>query len=291
MSKEAKKKGFKEDFLIKTSLAYKKDNGKINDKFRGRVMFPWFSLSGQVLAFGGRVLDARTKGVSQKYINSNDSDIYHKHRELYGLFQAKKQIVKEQQVFMVEGYTDVLAMHQAGIENVVANSGTALNDAQIQLLKRFTNNITLIYDSDEAGIHAAIRGTDMLLAQDMNVKVLLLPEGEDPDSFVRNRSAQEFKEYVKQNQQDFIIFKVNQLYLKAKDDPRTRSEVTESILQSIALINNEIVRVSYIHECSQMMGIQEDVLMRRYMQIRKHKQGKTTTGIPQQQTTDGKQLV
>lgn len=272
LSKEAKKKGFKEDFLIKTSLAYKKDNGKINDKFRGRVMFPWFSLSGQVLAFGGRVLDARTKGVSQKYINSNDSDIYHKHRELYGLFQAKKQIVKEQQVFMVEGYTDVLAMHQAGIENVVANSGTALNDAQIQLLKRFTNNITLIYDSDEAGIHAAIRGTDMLLAQDMNVKVLLLPEGEDPDSFVRNRSAQEFKEYVKQNQQDFIIFKVNQLYLKAKDDPRTRSEVTESILQSIALINNEIVRVSYIHECSQMMGIQEDVLMRRYMQIRKHNQ-------------------
>jgi len=275
LSKEAKKNGFKEDYLIKTSLAYRKDNGKINDKFRGRVMFPWFSLSGQVLAFGGRVLDARTKGVNQKYINSNDSDIYHKHRELYGLFQAKKQIVKDQLVFMVEGYTDVLAMHQAGIENVVANSGTALNDAQIQLLKRFTNNITLIYDSDEAGIHAALRGTDMLLAQDMNVKVLLLPEGEDPDSFVRNRSAQEFKTYVQQNQQDFIIFKVNQLYSKAKDDPRTRSEVTESILQSISVINSEIVRISYIHECSQLMGIDEEILMRRYMQIRKHNQEQT----------------
>ena len=272
LSTEAKKKGFKDDFLIRTSLAYKKDNGKMTDKFRGRVMFPWFSLSGQVLAFGGRVLDARTKGVSQKYINSNDSEIYHKHRELYGLFQAKKQISKEQLVYMVEGYTDVLAMHQAGIENVVANSGTALNDAQILLLKRFTDNITLIYDSDEAGIHAAMRGTDMLLSHDMNVKVMLLPEGEDPDSFVRTRSSQEFRDYVKENQKDFIIFKINQLYLKAQDDPRTRSEVTESILQSIAVINSEITRTSYIHECSQLMGIQEDILMRRYMQIRENNQ-------------------
>ncbi len=272
LSKEAKKKGFKEEFLVRTSLAYKKENGNLTDKFRGRVMFPWFSLSGQVIAFGGRVLDARTKGVNQKYINSNDSEIYHKLRELYGLFQAKKQIVKDQLVYMVEGYTDVLAMHQAGIENVVANSGTALNDAQIQLLKRFTNNITLIYDSDEAGIHAAMRGTDMLLAQDMNVKVLLLPEGDDPDSFVRTRSAKEFREYVKANQKDFIIFKINQLYDSAQNDPRTRSEVTESILQSISVINSEIVRTSYIHECSQLMNIPEDILMRRYMQIRKQNQ-------------------
>ncbi len=272
LSKEAKKKGFKDEFLIRTSLAYKRDNGGMTDKFRGRVMFPWFSLSGQIIAFGGRVLDSRTKGVSQKYINSNDSEIYHKQRELYGLFQAKKEITKAQRVFMVEGYTDVLAMHQAGIENVVANSGTALNDAQIQLLKRFANNITLIYDSDEAGIHAAMRGTDMLLAHDMDVKVLLLPEGEDPDSFVRNRSAKEFKDYVDANQKDFIIFKINQLYLNASDDPRTRSEVTESILQSIAVIPSEIVRTSYIHECAQLMDIQEDILMNRYIQIRKNNQ-------------------
>ena len=192
LSKAAKAKGFKEDVLVATSLAFKKDNGKLTDKFRGRAMFPWFSLSGQVIGFGGRVLDARTKGVSQKYVNSNDSEIYHKLQELYGLFQAKKQIAKEQLVYMVEGYTDVLSMHQCGVENVVANSGTALNDAQIHLLKRFTSNITLIYDGDDAGIHAAIRGTDMLLAQNMNVKVLLLPDGHDPtvshDS-IRRRSS------------------------------------------------------------------------------------------------------
>ncbi len=270
LSKEAKKKGFRDDIMVATSLAFKKDDGRLTDKFRGRVMFPWFSLSGQVLAFGGRVLDARTKGVNQKYINSNDSEIYHKLKELYGLYQAKQQIAKEQQVYMVEGYTDVISMHQCGIENVVANSGTALNDAQIFLLKRFTNNITLIYDSDEAGIHAAIRGTDMLLAQGMNVKVLLLPEGDDPDSFARNHSAQEFRDYVEKNQTDFIIFKTNKLLQEAQNDPRKRAELTESILQSISVIPEEITRSAYIHECAELMNMDEQMLMRRSVDIRKY---------------------
>ncbi len=269
LSKAALAKGFKEDVLVATSLAFKKDNGTMTDKFRGRAMFPWFSLSGQVIGFGGRVLDARTKGVNQKYVNSSDSEIYHKLQELYGLFQAKKQIAKEQLVYMVEGYTDVLSMHQCGIENVVANSGTALNDAQIRLLKRFTNNIILIYDGDEAGIHAAIRGTDMLLAQNMNVKVLILPDGHDPDSYSRQHSAQEFKDYVRDHQTDFIIFMVNQLMKDAGNDPRKRSQVTENILNSISVIPDEIVRSAYIHECAEMMNMEEKMLLRRCIELRK----------------------
>lgn len=269
LAKAARAKGFKEDILVATSLAFKKDNGQLTDKFRGRAMFPWFSLSGQVIGFGGRVLDARTKGVAQKYVNSSDSEVYHKLQELYGLFQAKKQIAKEQLVYMVEGYTDVLSMHQCGIENVVANSGTALNDAQIRLLKRFTNNIILIYDGDEAGIHAAIRGTDMLLAQNMNVKVLVLPDGHDPDSYSRQHSAQEFKDYVRDHQTDFIIFKVNLLMRDAGTDPRKRSEVTENILNSISVIPDEIVRSAYLHECAELMNMDEQMLMRRCVQLRK----------------------
>ena len=269
LSKAAKAKGFKDDVLVMTSLAFKKENGGMTDKFRGRAMFPWFSRSGQGIGFGGRVLDARTKGVSQKYVNSSDSEVYHKLQELYGLFQAKKQIAKEKLVYMVEGYTDVLSMHQCGIENVVANSGTALNDAQIHLLKRFTENIILIYDGDEAGIHAAIRGTDMLLAQNMNVKVLILPDGHDPDSFSRQHSAQEFKDYVRDHQTDFIIFKVNLLMKDAGNDPRKRSEVTENILNSISVIPNEIVRSAYIHECAELMNMDEQMLLRRCLQLRK----------------------
>lgn len=269
LAKAALAKGFKEDILVATSLAFKKDNGTLTDKFRGRAMFPWFSLSGQVIGFGGRVLDARTKGVAQKYVNSSDSEVYHKLQELYGLFQAKKQIAKDQLVYMVEGYTDVLSMHQCGIENVVANSGTALNDAQIRLLKRFTNNIILIYDGDEAGIHAAIRGTDMLLAQNMNVKVLILPDGHDPDSYSRQHSAQEFKDYVRDHQTDFIIFKVNLLMHDAGTDPRKRSEVTENILNSISVIPDEIVRSAYLHECAELMNMDEQMLMRRCVQLRK----------------------
>jgi DNA primase len=262
MSKEAKAKGYNEKYLIETGLCVKRDNGTIYDRFRGRAMFPWIAVNGKVVAFGGRVLDARTKGVNQKYVNSPDSLIYHKANELYGIFQAKKQIAKEDMVYMVEGYTDVLAMHQCGIENVVANSGTALNEAQIHLLHRFTNNITLLYDGDEAGIHAATRSTDMLLAEGMNVKILLLPDGDDPDSFSRKHNAQEFKEYVAAHQTDFILFKTNLLLKDAERDPIKRAKLTEEIVKSIAVIPDEIIRSTYVHECAEILNMDEAILMR-----------------------------
>lgn len=262
MSDEAKAKGYNEKYLIDTGLCVKRDNGTIYDRFRGRAMFPWVAVNGKVVAFGGRVLDARTKGVSQKYVNSPDSLIYHKANELYGIFQAKKQIAKEDMVYMVEGYTDVLAMHQCGIENVVANSGTALNEAQIHLLHRFTNNITLLYDGDEAGIHAATRSTDMLLAEGMNVKILLLPDGDDPDSFSRKHNAQEFKEYVAAHQTDFILFKTNLLLKDAQRDPIKRAQLTEDIVKSIAVIPDEIIRSTYVHECAEILNMDEAILMR-----------------------------
>ena len=262
MSKEAKAKGYNEKYLVDTGLCVKRDNGTIYDRFRGRAMFPWVAVNGKVVAFGGRVLDSRTKGVNQKYVNSPDSLIYHKANELYGIFQAKKQIAKEDMVYMVEGYTDVLAMHQCGIENVVANSGTALNEAQIHLLHRFTNNITLLYDGDEAGIHAATRSTDMLLAEGMNVKILLLPDGDDPDSFSRKHNAQEFKEYVAAHQTDFILFKTNLLLKDAQRDPIKRAQLTEDIVKSIAVIPDEIIRSTYVHECAEILNMDEAILMR-----------------------------
>lgn len=269
MSREAKAKGYKEQYLVSTGLCVKRDNGTIYDRFRGRAMFPWISVSGKVVAFGGRVLDARTKGVSQKYVNSPDSVIYHKANELYGIFQAKKQIAKEDNVYMVEGYTDVLAMHQCGIENVVANSGTALNEAQIHLLHRFTNNITLLYDGDEAGVHAATRSTDMLLAEGMNVKILLLPDGDDPDSFSRKHNATEFKQYVADHQTDFIIFKSNLLLKDASRDPIKRAKLTEDIVKSIAVIPDEIIRSTYVHECAEILNVDENMLMRSANKNRK----------------------
>ena len=262
VSKEAKAKGYNEKYLVDTGLCIKRDNGTLYDRFRGRAMFPWIAVNGKVVAFGGRVLDTRTKGVNQKYVNSPDSLIYHKANELYGIFQAKKQIAKEDMVYMVEGYTDVLAMHQCGIENVVANSGTALNEAQIHLLHRFTNNITLLYDSDEAGIHAATRSTDMLLAEGMNVKILLLPEGDDPDSFSRKHNAQEFKAYVAEHQTDFILFKTNLLLKDAQRDPIKRAQLTEDIVKSIAVIPDEIIRSTYVHECAEILNMDEAILMR-----------------------------
>lgn len=269
LSKEAKQKGYNENYLIKTGLCYRKDDGKVIDRYRGRVMFPWFNVSGKIVAFGGRVLDARTKGVSQKYINSPESDIYSKGRELYGIFQAKKQIAKEDRVYMVEGYTDVISMHQCGVENVVANSGTALTEAQIRLLHRYTNNITLLYDGDEAGIHAALRGTDMLLAEGMNVKILLLPDGDDPDSFARKHNATEFKSYVEQHQTDFIIFKTNLLLQDAGRDPLKRAQLTQSIVYSISVIPDEILRAAYVHECAELLQQDEAMLLR---EIAKNKQ-------------------
>lgn len=260
MSEEALRKGYKEEFLLKTGLCYKKDNGELVDRYAGRVIFPWFNVSGKVNAFGGRLLDSRTKGVQQKYVNSPESDIYHKDHELYGLYQAKKAMVKEDCVYMVEGYTDVIAMHQCGIENVVANSGTALSVYQIRLLRRFTSNVILLYDGDEAGIHAAMRGTDMLLTEGMNIKVLLLPDGDDPDSFSRKHSAEELKEYISSHQTDFIQFKTD-LLLRGVSDPVKRSEAISNIIRSVSVIPNQITRDTYLHECSHRLQMSERTLI------------------------------
>ncbi|MBR1409820.1 MAG: DNA primase [Prevotella sp.] len=255
----AKKAGYQEEFLIKTGLCIKGEKG-VYDRYAGRVIFPWFNVSGKVVAFGGRLLDARTKGVQQKYVNSPDSEIYHKERELYGLYQGKKAIAKEDCVYMVEGYTDVIAMHQCGLENVVANSGTALSKHQIKLLRRFTPNIILLYDGDEAGIHAAMRGTDMLLAEGMKVKVLLLPDGDDPDSFARKHTATEFKSYIEEHAEDFISFKTK-LTVENVSDPVKRSEAIGGIVKSISVVDDTLLRDEYLTQLSRRLGIKEDTLM------------------------------
>jgi len=260
LSTAAIAKGYKEEFIVKTGLCYKKDNGELVDRYAGRVIFPWMNVSGKVCAFGGRLLDSRTKGVQQKYVNSPESEIYHKDHELYGLFQAKRAIVKEDRVFMVEGYTDVISMHQCGIENVVANSGTALSVHQIHLLHRFTQNIVLLYDGDEAGIHAAMRGTDMLLSEGMNIKVLVLPDGDDPDSFSKKHDVQYFKQYIEDNQTDFIRFKTDQL-LHGVTDPVKRSEAIGSIVKSVSVIPNQITRDTYLHECATRLQMNERTLI------------------------------
>ena len=266
---EAVKKGYNPKYLVSTGLCFMVDKDEENnksgqdkylDRFSGRAIFPWFSVSGKVVAFGGRVLDTRTKGVSQKYVNSPDSEIYHKERELYGLYQAKKAIAKEDCVYMVEGYTDVISMHQCGIENVVANSGTALSIHQIRLLHRFTSNIVLLYDGDDAGVHAALRGTDMLLEEEMNVKVLFLPDGNDPDSFARNHTAADFKKYIEDNQADFIQFKTD-LMLHGVTDPVKRSQAINSIVESISKIKNQITRASYITDCAHRLGVNEAIIV------------------------------
>lgn len=259
-ARAALSKGYKEEFLLKTGICYKTDRGELIDRYAGRVIFPWIGISGKVVGFGGRLLDSRTKGVNQKYVNSPDSDIYHKDRELYGLYQAKKAIAKEDRVFMVEGYTDVISMHQCGIENVVANSGTALSTHQIHILHRFTSNITLLYDGDAAGIHAAMRGTDMLLSEGMNLKVMLLPDGDDPDSFARKHTAADFRKYIEEHQTDFIQFKT-ELLLNNERDPLKRSEAINSIVQSIALVQNPVLRDTYIHDCAVRIGLNEMTLI------------------------------
>lgn len=270
MAKTALKEGYKEEYLVKTGLIVKKENGSYYDKYHGRVIFPWFSIPGKIVGFGGRVLDSRTKGVVQKYINSPESEIYHKAKELYGLYQAKKAIAKEDNVFMVEGYTDVISMHQCGIENVVANSGTALSMDQVNLLRRFTNNITLLYDGDAAGQKAALRGTDMLLSRGMRIKILLLPDDADPDSFARKHNATEFREYVATHQVDFISFKTNLLMADAKNDPDKMSDLIRSIVESIAVIPEEIERSVYVHRCSEMLKVDEMMLLRQIKRRREY---------------------
>ena len=262
LPREALAKGYKAEYLTASGLCGQRENGELYDRFAGRVIFPWFTVSGKVVAFGGRLLDARTKGVSQKYVNSPDSPVYHKDHELYGIYQAKKAIAKYDCVYMVEGYTDVISMHQCGIENVVANSGTALSVHQIRLLHRFTSNIVLLYDGDEAGIHAAMRGTDMLLAEGINVRVLLLPDQEDPDSFARNHTAADFRAYIEEHQTDFMEFKTR-VMLQGVTDPVKRSEAINSIVKSISVIEDPIKRASFIKDCSQRIGIAEQTLIRQ----------------------------
>lgn len=280
LANTARSKGYNEDFLLKTGICYRNDRGELIDRYAGRVMFPWIGVNGKVVGFGGRLLDARTKGVNQKYVNSPDSVIYHKDRELYGIYQAKKAIAKDDRVYMVEGYTDVISMHQCGIENVVANSGTALSLHQIHILHRFTSNITLLYDGDAAGIHAALRGTDMLLSEGMNLKVLLLPDGDDPDSFARKHTAADFKKYIEEHQTDFMEFKTD-LLLKGERDPLKRSEAINSIVKSISLVQNQILRDTYLHDCAVRMGMNEATIintMNKFIREERERKTQPTVG-------------
>ena len=258
LAKTALAKGFKEQYLIDTGLCYRRDDGRLQDRYAGRVIFPVHTVTGRVVAFGGRILANDKKAA--KYVNSPESLIYHKSNELYGIYQAKHAITKQDRCYLVEGYVDVTSMHQSGIENVVASSGTSLTTGQIRLIRRFTNNITVLYDGDAAGIHASIRGIDMLLAEGMNVKVLLLPDGDDPDSFAQKHPAEEFRRYIEAHQTDFIEFKTN-LLLKGVTDPVKRSEAISSIVKSVSVIQDQITRATYITECAHRLGMPEATLI------------------------------
>lgn len=262
----ALKSGYKKEYLEKTGLIIAYEDGRVNDRFRGRVIFPVHTLSGKVVAFGGRILRKEEK--TAKYVNSPESEIYHKSNELYGIYFAKQAIVKADRCFLVEGYTDVISMHQSGVENVVASSGTALTHGQIRLIHRFTDNITVLYDGDAAGIKAAIRGIDLLLEEGMNVKVVLLPDGEDPDSFARSHSASEFAEFIKQNETDFVRFKTKLLLEEAGNDPVKRAALIGDIIRTIAIVPDNITRTIYIRECSAKMEIDEQVVLNEVNKIR-----------------------
>ena len=259
--REAQRSGYRKEYLLKTGLCYAREDGSVCDRFRGRVIFPWFNVSGRVVGFGGRVLDSRTKGVQQKYVNSPDSEIYSKRRELYGIYQGKSAIVKADRVYMVEGYTDVIAMHQCGLENVVANSGTALSPEQVRILHRFTSNITLLYDGDEAGIKASIRGIDMLLSEGMNVKVLILPDGDDPDSFARKHTADEMRTYIREHEENFIRFKARLLLKDTEGDPSKLAALIADMAHSIGLIPNEVVRYACLKECASILNVDEQIVL------------------------------
>lgn len=259
MAQSAISHGFNKDFLLKTGLCYQTEEGHLHDRYYGRVIFPIHNVSGRVVAFGGRILSSEKS--TAKYVNSPESTIYSKSHELYGLFQAKSSIVKQDCCFLVEGYTDVISMHQSGIENVVASSGTSLTVGQAHLLHRFTENITILYDGDAAGIKASIRGIDILLAEGLNIKVLLLPDGDDPDSFSRKHRANEFQEYINTHQVDFIKFKTDLLLKDAADDPIKKANLISDIVKSISSIPNKILRQMYINESSKKLGVTEKVIV------------------------------
>ncbi len=287
-SLEAIKKGYNKDLMILLGLSRERDSGGLYDYFRGRIMFPIHNLSGRVCGFGGRILKKNDK--TPKYLNSPESDIYFKSKILYGIFQSKKSIVEKDECLLVEGYTDVISLHQAGIENVVASSGTALTKDQIRLIKRYTNNITILYDGDAAGIKAALRGIDLILEEGMNVKVLLFPDGEDPDSYSKKVSNEELEKFIAQNKQDFIRYITSLLYDDAKNDPIKVSNIIKDIVSSIALIPEPIIRAMYIKECSSLMKIGEDVLIaelnkerrKNFQNKTKKETGDTTQNISEQ---------
>ena len=282
---QALRKGYKKEYLEKTGLVIAYENGNVNDRFRGRVIFPVHSLSGKVVAFGGRVLKKDEK--TAKYVNSPESPIYHKSNELYGIYFAKQAIVKADRCYLVEGYTDVISMHQSGVENVVASSGTALTHGQIRLIHRFTNNITVLYDGDAAGIKAAIRGIDLLLDEGMNVKVVLLPDGEDPDSFARSHTATEFAEFIRQHETDFIRFKTKLLLADAGNDPVKRAALIGDIIRTIAIVPDDITRTIYIRECSAMMEIDEQVVLNQVNKQRLSKnEQKSSVPVTNRSTTE-----
>ena len=268
-SDEAGKNGYKKSYLVKTGLSIERED-YLFDRFAGRVIFPIHSLSGNVIGFGGRTLKS-DKNIA-KYLNSPESDIYHKSKVLYGLFQAKKSIVSGEKCFLVEGYTDVISMHQAGIENVVASSGTALTTEQIRLIKRFTQNITILYDGDEAGIKASFRGIDMILEEGMNVKVVMLPAGEDPDSYAQSHSSSEFLKYIQTSEKDFISFKTEILLADTQHDPIKRAQLITDIVRSVSVIPDGIMRSVFLKESSMLLGVEEQVLYNEVNKIRRRKQ-------------------
>lgn len=265
----ALKNGYKLDYLVKTGLTIKRDDGSYFDRFSGRVIFPIHSLAGKVIGFGARIL--KTDKKAAKYLNSPESDIYHKSRVLYGLFQAKKSIVNENKCLLVEGYTDVISLHQNNIENVVASSGTALTSEQIRLIKRFTDQVTVIYDGDEAGVKASLRGIDIILEEGMKVKIVMLPGGEDPDSYARKLSSAGMKEYIAREEKDFIVFKSKLLLKEAENDPVKKATLITDVVRSISVIPDSITRSVYIRECSSLLHIEENVLYGEVSKIRRNK--------------------
>ena len=267
-SKKALDDGFKQDFLVKTGLSIQHED-RIFDRFSSRVMFPIHSLSGQVLGFGGRIL--KTDPKSAKYLNSPESEIYHKSRILYGIYQARKSITQEDRCYLVEGYTDVMSLHETNIENVVASSGTSLTQEQVRLIKRFTQNITILYDGDAAGIKASIRGIDLVLEEGMNVKIVLLPDGEDPDSYSKKVSYEEFTKFLKENETDFIRFKTQLLLSEANNDPVRKADLIRDVVKSIAVIPEAITRTVYIKECSTVLEVTEPILYHEVNKLRQQK--------------------
>jgi DNA primase len=289
-SQAALKAGYKQAYLEKVGLSFVNESKVLTDRYRGRIMFPIHALSGKIVGFGGRILK-KSERVA-KYVNSPESEIYHKSNELYGIYFARNAIVKKDLCFLVEGYTDVIAMHQAGLENVVASGGTSLTHGQIRLIRRFTNNVSILYDGDSAGIKAALRGVDLLLEEGLNIKVVLLPNGEDPDSFSQKQSASDFQKYLEETATDFVRFKAGLLIREAQNDPRRKADIISEITETIALIPEEIVRLVYVKDCAKLLDIDERLLVQAIARSRQEQavKKKRTGYTPPQEKPDDRPL-